>query len=126
MVAYALDPDGGLLLHLSQLAPHTAHLLTDPRASLVVAEDDDGEGDPQRLSRATLRGRVEVLRRGTAAYDAGAMYYVDRFEDALPRFELGDFLLFRLLPEEVRYIGGLARTARATWAEIVEALKAAG
>ena len=120
MVAYALEPPGGLLLFLSQLAAHTTHLLADPRASLVVSEEDDEEGDPQRLARVTLCGRVEVLRRGTSAHDAGAMHYVDRFPDALPRFELGDFVLFRFQPDDVRYVGGLARTARATWREIVE------
>ncbi|HJZ47325.1 MAG TPA: hypothetical protein VKE41_09175, partial [Roseiflexaceae bacterium] len=42
MVAYAAEPDfGGVLLHLSRLAPHTKHLLAHPLATLLIHERDD-------------------------------------------------------------------------------------
>ena len=53
-------------------------------------------------------------------YVAAAERYVDRFPDALPRFELGDFVLFRLTPVDARYVGGFARTARFAWAELAD------
>lgn len=118
MVAYARTPAGDLLFLLSQLSAHTRHLLADPRAALVVFEPDDGEGDPQRLARASLKGRVEVLSRGTAEFDQAAMHYVDALPDALPRFELGDFVLFRFVPDEIRWVGGLARAATVGWEEV--------
>jgi len=123
MVAYALDDENaGLLFFLSQLAQHTRNLLESPDVSLAITEPDTQDGDPQRLQRVTLAGRVEVVRRGTEAFDPAAQRYVDRFPDALPRFELGDFLLFRLVPEEARYVGGFARAARFTWEDVRAAL----
>ena len=116
MVAYALAPgDSSLLLLLSQLAPHTRRLIDHPRASLAIAEPDDHEGDPQRLQRVTLSGRAAAIRKADPEFVDAAEQYIERFPDALPRFELGDFVLFRFVPEEVRYVGGLARTARLRW-----------
>lgn len=121
MVAYAAAPDGTLILLLSQLAQHTRNLVEHPRASLVVSEPDTQDGDPQRLQRLTLSGTVSVVSREDPAFLASAERYVERFPDALPRFELGDFLLFRFTPEDARYVGGFARAARLTWADIVAA-----
>ena len=121
MVAYALDEEHrGFLLFLSQLAQHTKNLLADPRASLVVSEPDAGDGDPQRLHRITLQTSVVIVRRDDPGYVAAAERYVDRFPDALPRFELGDFVLFRLTPVDARYVGGFARAARFAWAELAD------
>ena len=121
MVAYALDEEGrGILLFLSQLAQHTKNLLADSRASLVVSEPDTGDGDPQRLQRITLQASASIVRRDAADYVAAAERYIDRFPDALPRFELGDFVLFRLTPVDARYVGGFARAARFTWAELAD------
>jgi len=121
MVAYALDVESrGILLFISQLAQHTKNLLADPRASLVTSEPDTGDGDPQRLQRITLQASASIVRRDAADYVAAAERYIDRFPDALPRFELGDFALFRLMPVDARYVGGFARAARFTWAELVD------
>jgi hypothetical protein len=123
MVAYAMDEEGALLFFLSQLAQHTRNMIDSPQVSLAVTEPDGGEDDPQRLQRVTLTGAVEVIRRGSGAFDAAAQRYVDRFPDALPRFELGDFMLFRFTPADARYVGGFARAARFTWDEIRDALR---
>jgi putative heme iron utilization protein len=119
MVAYALDEaQGALLFFLSQLAQHTRNLVESPQVSLVVSEPDAHDGDPQRLQRVTLAGGVEIIRRGTPAFEHAAQCYVDRFPDSLPRFELGDFLLFRFVPADARYVGGFARAARFSWEDV--------
>jgi putative heme iron utilization protein len=119
MVAYAIDEEHrGLLLLLSQLAQHTKNLLNDPRASLVVSEPDAGDGDPQRLQRLTVQASVAIVRRDASDYVTAAERYIERFPDALPRFELGDFVLFRLVAVDARYVGGFARAARFTWADL--------
>jgi len=124
MVAYALhESQGALLFFLSQLAQHTRNLLDSPQASLAVTEPDAHDGDPQRLQRVTLAGTAEVVRRGSPTFEDAAQCYVDRFPDALPRFELGDFLLFRFVPTEARYVGGFARAARFGWEDVQGALK---
>lgn len=110
LVAFAAEPGfGGVLLHLSGLAPHTRHLQADQRASLLVAEPDDGRADVQTLARITLSGRVAPLPRGTPEYDAGRALYLAKLPAAAMLFDLGDFGLFRLVPEGARYVGGFAR-----------------
>jgi putative heme iron utilization protein len=119
MVAYALAPGRRTLLFLlSQMAPHTRSLVDCPRASLAIAEPDDHEGDPYRLRRVTLSGRAAVVPKTDPEFLSAAEEYVARFPEALARFELGDFLLFRFIPDEARYVGGPARSARFTWAEL--------
>jgi putative heme iron utilization protein len=108
MVAYAAEPDfGGFLLHLSLLAPHTRHLLADARASLLICEPDDGRDDVQTLARITLIGAAAPLAE--AAQAAARELYLARLPAAAPLFDFPDFALFRLVPDEARYIGGFAR-----------------
>jgi heme iron utilization protein len=122
MVAYVLSPGAtGLVLFLSRLAQHTRGLLAQPRTSLAVSEPDTHDGDPQRLQRVTINGTTRIIPRDTEPFVQFGDAYVERFPDALPRFELGDFILFELVPEDVRYVGGFARAARLTWAEVVGA-----
>jgi putative heme iron utilization protein len=108
MVAYAAEPDfGGLLLHLSLLAPHTRHLLADAHASLLICEPDDGRDDVQTLARITLAGTAAPVAETAQA--AARELYLARLPAATPLFEFPDFTLFRLVPDEARYIGGFAR-----------------
>jgi putative heme iron utilization protein len=125
MVAYAPERDlGGLLLFLSGLSVHTQNLLADPRASLAVSEPDSGTGDPQTLPRVSLQGAVTVVARESAGFGPAWGIYVERFPDAAPRLELGDFLLFRLAPAEARYVGGFARATRLSGEDLREAARA--
>jgi putative heme iron utilization protein len=108
MVAYAAEPGfGGFLLHLSLLAPHTRHLLADARASLLICEPDDGRGDVQTLARITLVGAAAPVAE--PEQDAARELYLARLPAAAPLFEFPDFSLFRVAPDEARYVGGFAR-----------------
>jgi heme iron utilization protein len=108
MVAYAAEPDfGGFLMHLSLLAPHTRHLLADGRASLLISEPDDGRDDVQTLARITLVGTATPVAEVEQA--AARELYLARLPAAIPLFEFPDFTLFRLVPDEARYVGGFAR-----------------
>ena len=110
MVAYAAEPDlGGVLLHLSRLAPHTRHLLAQPQAALLIHERDDGRDDPQTLARITLVGSAAPIPAASAAYPAARACYLARLPTAAPLFDFPDFALFRFVPNEARYVGGFAR-----------------
>jgi heme iron utilization protein len=122
MVAYAAEPDfGGFLLHLSRLAPHTRHLLADARASLLICEPDDGRDDVQTLARITLVGAAALVAE--AEQPAARELYLARLPTADPLFEFPDFALFRLVPDEARYIGGFARAFSLTVAHLRRAAK---
>jgi heme iron utilization protein len=110
MVAYVAEPEfSGFLLHLSRLAPHTRHLLDDPRASLLICDQDDGRDDVQTLARITLAGSVALLAPQHPDYGAARARYLARLPAAAPLFDFPDFAIYRLVPDEARYVGGFAR-----------------
>ena len=120
MVAYAAEPDfGGLLLHLSRIAPHTRQILADPRAWLLICEPDDGREDVQTLARITLSGAATPIPPEQHAQ--ARERYLARLPAAAPLFDFPDFGLFRLVPQEARYVGGFARAYTLTPAHLRQA-----
>jgi putative heme iron utilization protein len=125
MVAYASEPGlEGLLFFVSELALHTRNLLEEPRASLAITAPDTGEGDPQLLPRVTLGGRAEPVERETDAFAQAGARYLAHFPDAAPRFGLSDFLMFRFVVSDARYVGGFARAVTLTGEQLREAARA--
>jgi len=121
MVSYAFDiANGDLYLHLSTLAEHTRNLSHDPRASLVISKEDDGRSDPQELARATLSGTITPIVPEMNDYKMAKACYLARLPDAAPRFDFGDFSLFRLHVERVRFVGGFARAFGYRGEELLE------
>src|SRR6476659_2753709 len=59
VMPYGLDDHGRPIFLISTMAMHTQNLQTDPRASLLVTQDDGG--DPLGASRVTLLGNVLPL-----------------------------------------------------------------
>ncbi len=114
MVSYAPEPSmAGLLMFLSRLARHTRNVETSPFASLAISVPDRPDiADPQTLPRVSVQGRVELIDRDDPGFPTAWKRYTDRFPNAAPRLQLGDFSLYRLIPDEARYVGGFgaART----------------
>jgi len=110
IVTYGLLADGAPVLCVSQLAEHGRNLDRDPRASLVVSAPPD-EAYPLAGGRVTVAGRVQRPDRDEAlsareAHLAGvpsAGLYVD----------FGDFTLWVLRVQRVRWVGGYGRMASA-------------
>ena len=109
-VAYVPEPDcSGFLLHLSTLSAHTRNLLAHPRAGLTISEPERDDEDPQTLARVTIQGEIATIPRNHVDYRSAALCYQERLPASVPRFEFGDFLLLRLIPIRIRFIGGFAR-----------------
>ena len=98
-----------LLLHLSRLASHTGNLLKTGTASLAISEPDPGKGDPQTLARVSMSGSVNAVSRAAPEYAALKDCYLSCVPTAEPLFGFEDFILFRLQPTEIRYVGGFAQ-----------------
>ncbi|HMQ13431.1 MAG TPA: pyridoxamine 5'-phosphate oxidase family protein, partial [Candidatus Competibacter phosphatis] len=108
--AYVPEPDcSGFLLHLSTLSAHTRNLLAHPRAGLTISEPERDDEDPQTLARVTIQGEIATIPRDCPDYQSAALRYQERLPASVPRFAFGDFLLLRLIPVRVRFIGGFAR-----------------
>lgn len=117
MVGYVMtEASDAAYIHLSRLAAHTGNLLANGRAALVISENDDGNGDPQELTRVTLQGGVQVIARDTEEYGAAQESYLQRLPASERLFDFPDFILFRLDVVEARFVGGFgqARTFGAT------------
>lgn len=106
MVAYAMLPDGSPVLCVSTLAEHGRNLRRDPRASLMIAERDVG-GDPLAHGRVTLTGVAELVE-GTAEEEARAAY-VAKIPAARVYAGFGDFSIWVLRVQRVRWVGGYGR-----------------
>jgi hypothetical protein len=103
---YALTAANEPILLMSGLAEHTQNVLADARVSLFV-QDSAAIANPQAGARVTLLGRAEPAPEADAA-DARARFLA-RFPESESLFQLGDFRLFKLRPERVRYIGGFGQ-----------------
>lgn len=108
LVAYAEMPDGDPVLLVSTLAEHGRNLPRDGRASLVVAETTAPGTDPLDGGRVTLAGRAlppdgpeeaAVAREAFLRAVPMSKHYVD----------FGDFALYVLHVDRVRWVGGYGR-----------------
>ena len=120
-VAYAAEAGfSGFLLHVSRLAAHTRNLLARPAIALGISDTDSGGDDPQLLARITLQGSAVVIPRGTPDYDASRERYLAKLPQAERLFGFEDFVLVRLRPHQVRYVGGFARASHLTAEQLRE------
>lgn len=126
MVLYALERRPGLapapLILVSRLAAHTRHLQAEPRASLLIALPDVGEGDPQALARVTLQCEARAVPADAPDHAGARAAYLGRLPQQEYLFGFPDFTLFRLEPREARYVGGFARALTLSAAQLAEAL----
>lgn len=111
MIAYALLPDGSPVLCVSTLAEHGRNLHRDQRASLMIAQSDI-VADPLANGRVTLSGVAE-LAEGDLAEEARAAY-VARIPAANVYAGFGDFSIWVLRVDRVRWVGGYGRMDSAT------------
>lgn len=110
MVAYAPATDfSAFYLHISRLAYHTQDIQKDARVSLMIAETDSGEGNPQLLARVSLRGQAIVVPPNDMGYEAVKTAYLQRFPASRQTFGFADFSLYRIQPEAIRYVAGFGK-----------------
>jgi putative heme iron utilization protein len=110
MVLFAADPHGdALYLHISHLGRHTQSLLRHPRVSLLIIEPDRPTRNPSTLPRVAIEADAEIIRRGTPAFERAQAVYLEKHPTAELTFQLGDFLLVRLVPAAARLVAGFAQ-----------------
>jgi len=103
VMPYALDNVGRPIFLISTMAMHTQNLQADPRASLLVTQDDSG-GDPLGASRVTLVGNALPIPEAEVA-DARSLYLA-RHANSKYWVDFQDFSFYRLDVVDVYYVGG--------------------
>lgn len=101
IVPYLVDHDGSLLILISALAEHTKNIQQDGRVSLITHSQDD--------PHIQMQGRVTVVGRAMLEEDRAlaGRRYLRYFPEAKTYFSMGDFQFYRIVPQTMRYIGGL-------------------
>jgi putative heme iron utilization protein len=100
---YGLDNQGRPIFLISTMAMHTQNLLTDPRASLLVAQQET-DGEPLGASRVTIVGNVLPVENTELA--EARKLYLDRHANSKYWVDFEDFSFYRMVVVDVYYVGG--------------------
>lgn len=105
-VTYGTLADGSPVLCLSTMAEHGRNLPRDARASLVVAAKP-GDKDPLDSGRVTLAG--SAAKAAGIELDDAREAYKAAVSGAEAFMDFGDFTIYVLRVERVRWVGGFGR-----------------
>jgi hypothetical protein len=100
---FGLDDHGRPIFLISTMAMHTQNLQADPRASLLVTQDDTG-GEPLGASRVTLVGNVHPVPNTELA--EVRKLYLERHANSKYWVDFEDFSFYRMDVVDVYYVGG--------------------
>ncbi|OYD25825.1 heme utilization protein HutZ [Oceanimonas baumannii] len=119
---FALREDGYYIL-ISELARHTRNLLSVPSVSLMMVEDEQGCRTLFARKRLTFDARPERVERDTEAWLAGIRALTERHGDMVTGLAgLGDFHLFRLVPERGLFVKGFGQAFAVSGDDLVDVL----
>ena len=103
VMPYGLDDHGRPVFLISTMAMHTQNLHADPRASLLVTQEDS-EGEPLGASRVTLVGNVLPVPNTELA--KARDLYLERHANSKYWVDFEDFSFYRMNVVDVYYVGG--------------------
>ena len=103
VMPYGLDDHGRPIFLISTMAMHTQNLQADPRASLLVMQEDS-EGEPLGASRVTLVGNVLPVPHTESA--TARDLYLERHANSKYWVYFEDFSFYRMNVVDVYYVGG--------------------
>jgi putative heme iron utilization protein len=103
VMPYGLDEQGRPLLLISTMAMHTQNLRIDPRASLLVTQED-ASGDPLGASRVTLLGNALPIPK--AEVPEARTLYLARHANSRYWVDFEDFSFYRIDAVDIYYVGG--------------------
>jgi putative heme iron utilization protein len=110
MVLFSAAADGSAIdMHVSRLAQHTQGLLESGRVGLMIAEPDRDSRNPQTLARLSIQGEARPTPNDDPEFDDAKALYLEKFPTTALNFQLGDFLLVRILPHSARLVTGFGR-----------------
>jgi putative heme iron utilization protein len=112
MVPFAVEPaSGGIVIHVSGLAAHAQYIRVQPMVSMLVMQSEVKDQPVHALQRVTLQGIAVPIQRDSAQWQSCRTAYLQRFPDAEPMTQLGDFRFVLLDIQGARQVAGFG-TAR--------------
>jgi hypothetical protein len=116
VMPYGLDGRGRPIFLISTMAMHTQNLHGDPRASLLVTQNDSAN-DPLGAARVTLIGNALALSEQDVA--EARDLYLRRYADSKYWVDFSDFSFYRMDVVDVYYVGGFGVMGWVTASEYV-------
>ena len=107
-IAFARDPEAGLLTLVSGLAPHFRALRDKPDCALMLGEVGE-KGDPMTHPRLMIRARASFMASDDPARPGIRDRWLTRNPKATVYIDLPDFAFVRLSPVSALLNGGFAR-----------------
>lgn len=107
-IAFARDPEAGMLTLVSGLAPHFRALRDRPDCALMLGEVGE-RGDPLTHPRLMIRARASFVAPDDPARPGIRDRWLQRNPKARVYIDLTDFAFVRLVPVSALLNGGFAR-----------------
>ena len=127
MVPFAIEPvQGSVVLHVSGLALHTRNLQAAPQVSLMVMEAEKAGAPVHALARVTLVGTAAVLPPDTSAWRDARNAYLERFPEAEPMTQLGDFMFVAIRVDGARQVAGFGAARSLDAQDMAQVLQSTG
>ena len=123
MVPWAWDAAHGCLaLHVSALVPHTAAMERHAAVGLLVSADESAAELVQGLERVSLTAVASTPEPGSELAQSLRASYLQRFPEAEPLTQLGDFRFVCLTPVLAHYVAGFGAVRDYSGQELAELL----
>jgi len=124
MVPFAIEPSVAVLvIHVSLLAPHTHHLLSNPAVSVMVMQPEVVGEPVHALPRVSMECTAGRLPPGSPSWLAARQAYLARFPEAEPMTHLADFSFFALQPTAARQVAGFGSARPLEAEDLAEVLR---
>jgi len=107
---FVRDRTGLFYIFVSELASHTANLLNNPRASIMIIRPESESPNLFARERAVFCCNVKEIRPNAEIYTTRLNMLQDKFGEVVSLLRsLSDFHLFELQPQSGRYVVGFGR-----------------
>ena len=107
---YVRGTAGDFYIYISRLSEHTADLIANPQASVLIIEDESAAKQVFARMRASYLCEVETIHSGNPSYPKILEQMAQRFGNVVELLRsLPDFVLFRLSPLSGRFVAGFGQ-----------------
>ena len=119
-VPFALQEDGYYVL-VSEIARHGQNLQVCNRVSIMLIEDESNSRQIYARKRLTFDAMADEIPRETSDWERGVTALHKKHGDIVKNLsQLGDFHLFRLIPEKGLYVKGFGQAFTVSGDELVD------
>ena len=107
MVPFAIDTKNRcMVLHVSQLAPHTSFLLQDPEVALLITQAALATQSVHDLPRIALQAKAMAVQVESEKWLSARATYLARFPEAAPMTTFTDFRFVTVKAHAARLVAG--------------------